>query len=159
MTIFWIYTNSTVIFTTGKTTPSLIVVVNSPQNRTYTSNNVPLSISASDPELHIGPESVAYSVDGGPQVTIATVHVGMHSLNGSTVLSLPNGPHSIVGIGITWFNGTDGVFYSSPVYFTVESDSGYPEPEPIPATLIVAASAVTFSVVGGLLFYFKKRRH
>jgi hypothetical protein len=39
------------------------------------------------------------------------VHVGMHSLTGNTVLlSLPNGPHSLVGIAITWFNGTDGVF-------------------------------------------------
>jgi predicted secreted protein len=101
---------------------TLNISVNSPQNKTYTTNNISVSISASDPQMHIGPESVAYIVDGGPQVIIATVHVGMHSLTGNTVLSLPSGPHSLVGIAITWFNGTDGVFYSSPVYFTVSSD-------------------------------------
>jgi hypothetical protein len=112
---------------------SLTVVVNSPQNGTYTSNNIAVSISASDPEMHIGPESVAYSVDGGTQVIIASVHVGMHSLTGGTVLSLPNGVHSIVGVGITWYNGTDGVFYSSPVYFTVDSPYSY-VPAPTPGT-------------------------
>ena len=35
---------------------TLIVAVNSPQNRTYTSNSVTVSISASDPEARIGPE-------------------------------------------------------------------------------------------------------
>jgi hypothetical protein len=155
---------------------TLIVVVNSPQNRTYTSNDVSVSISASDPQGHIGPESVAYSVDGGPQIVIATVQVGMHSLNGSAVLSLANGTHSIVGVGITWFNGTDGVFYSSPVYFTVNSASGYsptpvlspspepslsPEPqasEPFPTVLVVAVSLVIVAVAAGLLVYFRKRK-
>jgi hypothetical protein len=143
---------------------TLIVVVNSPQNRTYTSNNIQVSISASDPEMHIGPESVAYSVDGGPQVIIATVHVGMHSLNESTVISLPNGVHSIVGIGITWFNGTThGVFYSSPVYFTVNSDSpSSPAPQPsetFPTPLVIASIVSVVVVSAIVLVYFKKHKH
>jgi hypothetical protein len=112
---------------------TLIVVVNSPQNGMYASYNVVVSISASDPELHTGPDQVAYSLDGGPRVVIALASCeGLHSLNGSTVLSLPNGVHSIVGIGITWFNGTtDGIFYSAPVYFTVDSPTSYiPTPTP-----------------------------
>jgi hypothetical protein len=141
---------------------TLIVAVNSPQNRTYASSNISVSISANDPEMNIGPESVAYSVDGESQVILASVHVGMHSLTGSTVLSLPNGIHSIVGIGITWFNGADGVFYSSPVYFTVDSDStSLPEPqtsEAFPTSLIITSISV-FVLGICLLIYFKKRKH
>lgn len=73
---------------------TIIVTVNSPQNKVYTSPDVAVSISASDPEMNIGPESIAYSLDGEPQVIIATVPVGMHSLTGSTVLSLSNGAHT-----------------------------------------------------------------
>ena len=102
---------------------ALIVVVNSPENRTYTSNSISVSVSASDPKVIIGPESVSYCLDGKPPVVIATVDVGSHTLNGSTVLSLPNGEHSIIGIGTTWFGGTDGIFTSAPVYFTVNSGS------------------------------------
>jgi hypothetical protein len=110
---------------------TLIVAVNSPQNRTYTSNSVTVSISASDPEARIGPESISYSLDGAPPVVITEVPVGIHSLNGSTVLSLPDGTHNIVGIGTTWFGGADGIFTSAPVYFTVNSDS---TPSPSPTT-------------------------
>jgi len=111
---------------------TLIVTVNSPQDKVYTSHNVPISISANDPAKLTGPESVAYSLDGGPPVIIATAPLGMHSLNGSSVLSLSNGRHKIVGIGITWFNGTtDGIFFSKPIYFTVDSPVDYvPTPSP-----------------------------
>ncbi len=124
---------------------TLTVTVNSPQDRVYNSYNVDVSISASDPAMLTGPESVAYSLDVGPQVIISTAPLGMHSLSGSTILSLPNGRHEIVGIGITWFNGTtDGIFYSESVYFTVDSPIDYvptpttvttptPTPPPTPA--------------------------
>jgi hypothetical protein len=154
---------------------TLNISVNSPQNKTYTTNNISVSISASDPQMHIGPESVAYIVDGGPQVIIATVHIGMHSLTGNTVLSLPNGPHSLVGIAITWFNGTDGVFYSSPVYFTVSSDfsctptptftpSQNPTPSESAATLnlpfqYALAIAAAIIIVAVAMAIILKKRH
>lgn len=79
-------------------------------------------MSASDPSNHIGPGSVAYILDGNPQVVIAeTPLLGLHSFSNSTVVSLPDGPHSVIGVGTTWFGGADGVFYSEPVYFTVEA--------------------------------------
>ncbi len=113
---------------------TLIVTVNSPQDKVYTSHNVVISISASDPAKLTGPEAIAYSLDGGPQIIIATALLGMHNLNGSTVLSMSNGRHEIVGIGITWFNGTtDGIFFSKPVCFTVDSPIDYvPTPTPMP---------------------------
>jgi hypothetical protein len=141
---------------------TLVVAVNSPQNRTYASNSISISISASDPERYIGPESIAYSLDGGPQVVIATVHVGMHNLTESINLLMPNGMHSLVGIGISWFNGADGIFYSSPVYFTVDSDStSSTEPQPseaFPTSLIIASISVVVLCIS-LLIYFKKRKN
>jgi len=148
---------------------SLTVVVNSPQNTTYTSNDISITISASDPTLNIGPESVAYSIDGKPQVIIGTAGVGMHSLTNNTTLSLPNGVHTIVGIGITWFNGADGVFYSSTVTFKVESPTQQPTTEPSQtpdrpqigdfAPAIIPGSTILLAiVVVGLLVYFGKRR-
>ena len=177
--------NSTAnIFFAANNNRSLTVVVNSPQNKTYASNDIGISISASDPTLDIGPESVAYSLDGKPQIIIGTVNVGMHSLTNSTTLSLPNGVHTIVGIGITWFNGADGVFYSSPVIFNVDSSpvptpspSLNPSPSPTQqpaiepsqtpdrpqvkdfAPVIVPASIILLAiVVVGLLVYLRKRR-
>jgi len=141
---------------------TLVVTVNSPQYKVYTSSDVVVSVSASDPEMNIGPESIAYSLDGEPQVIIATVPVGMHSLTGSTVLSLPNGVHSIVGIGITWYNGTsDGVFYSSPVYFTVNSESTpTQEPQLTEQEIILGVAVIVAVIVAGLglLVYLIKRK-
>jgi hypothetical protein len=139
------------------TEDTLIVVVDSPENRTYASNSILVSVSASDPEVIIGPESVSYSVDGEPPVVIATVDVGRHALNGSTVISLPNGEHSIIGIGTTWFGGADGIFTSETVYFTVNSDST-PSPDipEFPSSIILTAFAMITSLTA--LVYFKKRK-
>jgi hypothetical protein len=138
LSIFFIDGSSTTLFATGNSsTRSLIVVLGSPQNKTYTSNNVPISITASDPSHTIGPQSVAYRIDGGPQVIIGTVGLGMHTLTNSTILSLPDGPHSLIGVGITWFNGADGVFYSEPVYFSINTKpSPSPSPPPIPTPTV-----------------------
>jgi hypothetical protein len=91
-------------------------------------------------------------------VVIKEVPVGIHSLNGSTVLSLPDGAHSIVGIGTTWFGGADGIFTSAPVYFTVNSDST-PSPDipEFPSWIILTAYAMITSLTA--LVYFKKRNH
>ncbi len=143
---------------------TLIVVVNSPQNRTYNSNDISLSVSATDPELLTGPESIAYSLDGGPQTIIATVQAGLHSLSEITMLSVPDGSHSIVGVGITWFNGTaDGIFYSSPVYFTVDTNSNSSSESQLTETsltlsiLVSVIFMIIFSVI--VVIYFKKRKH
>jgi len=38
---------------------TLTVVVNSPQNKTYTTSDIFVFMSAADPEMQIGPEAVA----------------------------------------------------------------------------------------------------
>ena len=151
-------------------TGSLIVTVDSPEDKVYTSSSVAISISASDPANLTGPEAVAYSLDGEPQVIIATGALGVHSLIGSTVLSLSNGMHEIVGVGITWFNGTaDGIFFSEPVHFIVDSTVDYipTSPSPLPSEEpqlgqeVILGVAVTIAVlcVGlGLLVYLIKRK-
>jgi hypothetical protein len=100
-------------------TRSLIVALDSPKNQTYLSNEITVSVSASDPENQIGPGSVAYILDGNPQVVIAeTPRLGLHSFTNSTTIFVSDGSHHVVGVGITWFGGADGVFFSEPVYFT-----------------------------------------
>jgi hypothetical protein len=149
-------------------TGSLVVKVNSPQEKVYTSSSVIVSVSASDPANLTGPEAVAYSLDGEPQVLIATAPLGVHSLNGSVVLSLPNGTHEIVGVGITWYNGTaDGIFFSEPVYFSVDSPVDY-VPTPVPHDFpelseleVILGIAITVAVIAlglGLLVYLIKRK-
>ena len=150
---------------------TLIVTVSSPVEKVYTSSSVVISISAGDPANLTGPESVAYSLDGGPQVIIATAPLGVHSLTGSAVLSLPNGVHEIVGVRITWHNGTaDGIFFSEPVHFTVDSPIDYvptsptPFPSEEPQQLgqdIILGVAITIAVLAvglGLLVYLIKRK-
>jgi hypothetical protein len=151
-------------------TGSLVVTVDSPQDIVYTSSSVAISISASDPANLTGPESVAYSLDGEPQVIIATAPLGVHSLDGSAVLSLPNGVHEIVGVRITWHNGTaDGIFFSEPVHFTVDSPIDYvpTSPTPLPSeqpqlgieAILGVAVTVAVVVIGlGLLVYLIKRK-
>ena len=152
-------------------TGSLVVTVDSPEDIVYTSSSVVISISASDPANLTGPEAVAYSLDGEPQVIVATGPLGVHSLDGSVVLSLSNGRHEIVGVGITWFNGTvDGIFFSEPVQFTVDSPVDYvpSSPTPFPSEQpqqlgqdVILGVVVTVAVlcVGlGLLVYLIKRK-
>jgi len=113
---------------------TLTVVVNSPQNKTYTTSDIFVFMSAADPEMQIGPEAVAYSLDGAPPVIIREQNLGLHSLDANTTLSLPDGSHNIVGIAITWFGGTvHGNFSSPTVYFTVDTSSASPKPSPSPS--------------------------
>jgi len=113
---------------------TLTVVVNSPQNKTYTTSDIFVFMSAADPEMQIGPEAVAYSLDGAPLVIIREQNLGLHSLDANTTLSLPDGSHNIVGIAITWFGGTvHGNFSSPTVYFTVDTSSASPKPSPSPS--------------------------
>lgn len=133
---------------------SLIVTVSSPENKTYSTNFVPISVSASDPTLNIGPESIAYSLDGGPPVIFARVNVGAHSLAESTVLTLYDGSYSLVAIATTWFGGADGVFSSSPVNFTVDTSHSTHSPTESPSATsyssylpLVAALVAILAVV------------
>ena len=114
---------------------TLTVAMNSPQNKTYTTSSIFVFISAADPEMQIGPESIAYSLDGAPPLIIREQNVGLHSLDANTTLSLPDGSHNIVGVAITWFGGTvHGNFSSPTVYFTVDTSSASPKPSPSPST-------------------------
>lgn len=139
--------------------PSLIILVDSPQNKTYTTQYVPISISASDPTKHIGPESIAYSLDEGPLHIIAKIPVGAHSLNESTVLVLPDGSYNVVAVAITWFNGADGIFRSSPIYFTVNTSP--PTPKGVwqeTASLLIVATLVAIILIAITAFAVSRKR-
>ncbi len=116
-------------------THSLKVTVDSPRNQTYYSDELLVSVSASDPDVQTGPQYVAYILDGNPPVVFGEAPgMGMHSFTNSTIIKVPYGPHNLTGVGITWFNGADGVFYSQPVYFSVDNPNPAATPTQTPAS-------------------------
>jgi parallel beta-helix repeat protein len=109
------------------------VSMSSPENKTYTSSNVTLTFSTSEPT-----SKISYSLDGQDNVTIT----------GNTTLNeVPNGSHNLT-LYATDESGNTGT--SEIVYFRVEI--------PFPTTMVVAPIA-SVAVVGiSLLVYFKKRK-
>ena len=110
------------------------ISIDSPENKTYTANQVDLTFAISEPTSWIG-----YSLDGQANVTIA----------GNTNLSgLSDGSHRLV----VYAKDTDGkTGTSETIYFTIAQKS-----EPFPITWIIAATAII--AIGGVAFlvYFKK---
>ncbi len=116
------------------TSPSISFL--SPENKTYTLDDVHLTFTLSESTSWI-----AYSLDGQMNVTIT----------GNTTLSgLSNGPHNL----IVYANDTAGnIGHSIPIYFSIETQQA----EPFPTWIVVAIAIVT--VVGvALLFYFAHAR-
>jgi len=111
--------------------PLLVV---SPQNRTYTTSEVPLTFVCSE-EI----TSADYQLNG----------IGEGPISGNlTLAGLSIGDHKIKVVVWT----VRGVF-SQTIYFSVS------QPEPFPTTLVAAASIAAVAAVGvGLLVYFKKRK-
>ena len=105
--------------------PSLTVTLNSPQNQTYTSNTITISVSAFDLKTQTGVQFVAYIIDDGPpsKSIVRAQSMGVQSLTGEINRTLSDGTHKIVGIGATRY-GADGAFRSEPVYFTIDTSQG-----------------------------------
>jgi hypothetical protein len=118
------------------------IVLLSPQNTTYASNEVPLTFTC-DRQIW----SADYILEG---------EGGHMSLSGNTTLTgLSNDTHTITVYVFT--EGEQG--NSQTVHFTVSPETQL-QPEPFPTALVTIVSAASLSVVGiGLLVYFKKRKH
>ena len=113
------------------TLPPTISIV-SPENKTYTVNNVSLNFTVSESTSWIG-----YSLDGQANITIT----------GNTTLSgLPDGSHSLT-VYAKDTAGNTGT--SETIYFSIE---------PFPITWIAAAIAVIAIGGAALLVYFRKIR-
>jgi parallel beta-helix repeat protein len=114
--------------------PEISVV--SPENKTYTVNNVSLTFAVSEPNC-----TIAYSLDGQANVTIA---------GNTTLAGLSDGSHSLA----VYAKDTDGnTGTSETIYFSIKTQQS----EPFPLTWIVAATAIiAIGVVAAILVYFKK---
>lgn len=109
----------------------------SPENTTYTMNNVSLTFTVNKPVTWM-----AYSLDAQEQVPIT---------ENTTLYNLPEGPHNITIHAKDEFESTGT---SKTISFNIDT------PEPFPTVIIVAASATSaVMVVMGLLLYLKKRKH
>jgi hypothetical protein len=133
--------------------------------KTYGTTDVPLNFTVNEPASWIG-----YSLDGKKMVTITDTVILTRSLgrdNYCIVLSgLSAGSHSVV---VYAKDAAGNTGESEALNFTIameaqpETEQSEPElqpsnPEPFPATLVVASIASVAVVSLGLLVYFKKRR-
>ncbi|MGB9959717.1 MAG: hypothetical protein ACPLKQ_04265 [Candidatus Bathyarchaeales archaeon] len=114
----------------------LAVSIVSPENKTYITNNVPLTFTVNKPAKWL-----AYSLDGKANVTI---------MGNTTLGGLSNGSHNIT----VYAKDIAGNTAASPtVHFTINA------PEPIPTLIFAIATIASITITGtaaGLL-YQKKR--
>ncbi len=117
-----------------ETTPPTISIV-SPENKTYTVNNVSLTYTVSEAASWVG-----YSLDGQANVTIA---------GNTTLTGLSDGSHNLT----VYANDTAGnTGASETIHFSIKTQQS----EPFPITWVAATAA---AVVGlGCLLYFAKFR-
>jgi hypothetical protein len=132
---FVVYSSSSVTFTLDTTSPSVSVL--SLENMTYYRSDVALNFTVNESVSH-----VTYSVDGQDNVTVA---------GNTTLTGLSPGVHNVT-VYATDVVGQIGA--SETIAFTVAE-----EPEPFPTAQVVASVAILAVVGGGLLVYFKKRKH
>jgi hypothetical protein len=128
-------------------TPELAIL--SPQNQTYTTTEVPLIWTCNEQKI-----VADYTLDLLSHIPLyAYFTLSEHEAppGNTTLTDLPNGTHTLTVYVITE-KGTA----SQTVHFTVSPET---QPEPLPTTLVAAASLATVAVVsGGLMVYFKKRK-
>jgi hypothetical protein len=119
------------------------IVILSPQNKTYTTTEVPLTWTCDEQIV-----SADYILD--PPL------YGSKTLPGNTTLTgLSNDTHTITVYVFT----ERGQANSQTVHFTV-SPEVQQQTEPFPTALVTIVSVASLSVVGiGVLVYFKKRKH
>jgi len=125
--------NPVVIAEFPDTTPPAISIA-SPENKTYTTTDVPLNFTVTESVSWI-----AYSLDGQANVTVT---------GNTTLTGLSDGSHSLK----VYANDTDGnAGASETIYFSVSQEA-----EPFPTTWIVAAIVLVAVVGAALLVYFVK---
>ena len=117
------------------------VAIGSLQNKTYTTNSVSFTFTASDSTA-----TIRYSLDGQANVTIT---------EGQTLSNLAEGPHKLT----VYARKSDGTETSNTVYFTISEEqqppAGNGDTEELPITLI-AAAILAVAAVGVVLLYFLK---
>ena len=111
------------------TVPPTISIV-SPENKTYTANNVSLTFTVSEPTSWIG-----YSLDGQANVTIT---------GNTTLTGLSDGSHNLIVYAKDTAGNTGA---SETIRFNIKT---------FPTTWIVAAIVIIVIVVAALLVYFAK---
>ncbi len=127
------------------------VSILSPQNKTYTTTEVPL-IWACDEQKIVAD----YTIDLLSQIPLYSYFTLSEnaSLPGNTTLTgLSNGTHTLT-VNVITERGSA----SQTVHFTISIEKQL-QPEPFPTTLVVTASVASVVLVGlGLLVYFIKKR-
>jgi hypothetical protein len=139
-------------------TSNVEVLIISPQNKTYDSNNIDLIVNFG---AYPGVWYKGYSLDGSSYIEITPGHLTAHNVTETLSLSqLPKGQHSIEVKAYAMANDEDGkVIACSKVYFTItktleplvsSSPTLTPTPTPtvpeFPATIIVTLILSVFSV-------------
>jgi hypothetical protein len=132
--IYEVFGSATVQFTIDTTPPTISAL--SIQNTTYSTTDVDLNFSVSEPVSQI-----AYSLDGQENVTVA---------GNTTLADLSVGTHNVT---VYAWDTAGNMGASETATFTVAV------PEPFPTVPVAAASVAAVAVViAGLLFYSKKRK-
>jgi hypothetical protein len=126
--------SATLHFTIDTVAPTVQVI--SPENKTYTSNSIPLNITISENFQH-----AYYSLDGQANVTVS---------GNTTLTSLPDGSHRI---RVYVEDDAGNIGTSALVYFTVNTQQ-----EGFPVWILAAVGAVVIILVLVAGVYFLKIR-
>jgi hypothetical protein len=124
------------------------VLILSPQNKTYTINEVPLTWSCDEQKI-----VADYTLDLWSQVPLYVYFTlsGNASFPGNTTLTgLSNGTHTLT-VNVITERGSA----SKTVHFTVSLETQL-QPEPFSTTLVTASIVVVAVISVGLFVYFKK---
>jgi len=126
-------------------TPPTISIV-SPENKTYSANTVPLTLTVDEATSWIG-----YSLDGQANITIT---------GNTTLTELSDGTHSLVAYAsdVAGNTGSSGM-----VYFSIETQQPEPQPEPqqgepLQLWIIVAVVILGGGVTASLVYFLKIRK-
>jgi hypothetical protein len=130
------YGYNQLIYWDSYTPPPPKISILSPENRTYTLNNVSLTFSVNKQVTWMG-----YSLDGQAQNILT---------ENATLYNLPYGSHNVTVYAKDEF---ENMGVSETIDFFVEQ----PSPEPFPMTLVIVSSAVAAAVAIGIPVYLKKR--
>lgn len=129
-----------VYFTIVETPVPPVIAILSPENTTYTSTSVDLTV---DIETDIPTDWVGYSLDGEANITMTETT--------TPLTNLTLGSHNV----IVYANDTDGLMGASdPVYFTIEEAP----PPGIDWTLIIAVVVIICIVVAAVAVYLTRRK-
>ena len=135
-------------------------------NNTYYSNT--LTVNYTVDFSYVEHRLVAYSLDGGENVTIYENYPKMEvdpvgDINGSVTLTGLSDGHHIVEIfsyGSFWFRPVDSTLDSIDFWINPSPrPTATPDPTPIAENLILVSSVAIALVIIGLLVYSKKRKH